>query len=132
MFPSLYELYYAEKGGGAWREKSSSDAQTKAERLRVSNCIALENAYFGIDQIDEFSKNCKNIRLTGSDCYNLSLFTAGKLDVLYSSSLNPVLKAGFELFVKEAGGFNIEHSHFIAANQKLGEKVKQQLIKSSL
>ncbi|MGI4775750.1 MAG: hypothetical protein ACRYE9_02290 [Janthinobacterium lividum] len=124
LFPALHELLYAEKGGGSWFEKTSMDSSGKAIRLRIPNNSIPEKPFIGTDS---FKHSSPNIRITGSFCYDLNLLMIGKLDAIYASSLNSVLKPGFELFVKEAGGFICDlNSGVIASNQKLTEKIKHQ------
>lgn len=131
IFPALHELYYAEKGGGAWLEKSSADTFSKNVRLRVSGCQAVENSFIASDTLNPLDPSIKNIRVSGSYTYDIGLFTSGKIDAICFDTLSPILRPGFELFIKEIGGFSYQYKDgLIASNQNLGEKIKQLLIKS--
>lgn len=125
-FPALDEIYYAEKGNGAWSEKSSVREINKASRLRVSNFGNLEKAIIASEDMLTCPKIFKNIRNFGSSCYHTCLFVAGKLDGIYSPNLNFYLKTGLELLVLEAGGFLIKNEkNFLVSNPPLADKIKQ-------
>lgn len=131
IFPALHELYYAEKGGGAWHEKSSQENYSKSSRLRVSGCQALENSYIASDRLVPLDSSLKNVRISGSYTYDLGLLATGKLDALCFDELPQILRPCFELFTKEIGGFNHQYNEgLIASNQTLLEKIKQLLIKT--
>ena len=128
IFPGLHDLYYAEKGGGAWCEKSSLESSNKNARLRISGCSTLENSYIASDRAEPLDTSLKNIRVSGSYTYDLCLLASGKIDAVCFASLNPILRPGFELFIKEIGGFNYYYNDgMIAANQALGTKLTQLL-----
>ena len=131
IFPALHEIYYAENGGGAWCEKSSLESSGKNARLRISGCSILENSYIASDRAEPLDSSLKNIRVSGSYAYDLCLLASGKVDAVCFASLNPILRPGFELFVKEIGGFNYRYNDgMIASNQTLGTKLKATINKN--
>ncbi len=106
------ELYFAEKGNGAYKEGFRSH-----ERLRVS-AVKDETAALIAAQVG-YARGCaeytaayrdlfaesENVRVNGSVSLSLAMVAAGKADVCFSlgNNLNPVL-AGL-LLVREAGGY---------------------------
>lgn len=127
-FPALDEIYYAEKGGGAWVEKNTlnNTSNSKGVRLRVSGIDNIKNALIATDNDDLAEK--KNIRVFGSHCYEMTLLAAGKLDIVSFSSLNYTLKPGFELVATEAGGsVVIRDKKFIATNYELKDNLNLRL-----
>lgn len=124
-FPILGEIYYSEKGGGVWVEKGFTDTNKKV-RLRISAQHNIDKAIMVGDDIRYLGKMSKNIRYFGSSCYDLACFIAGKVDIICNFNLDPNLKYGFELMIKEAGGIIMNDSNnFIAANFNLAKKFKQ-------
>lgn len=130
-FPALCETYFAEKGCGVWVEKNDSNSFGKTSRLRASACSSVDKALVAIDNTIDLG-DMKNTRLLGSPCYDIALFAAGKFDAVYSSYSKPILSYGFELLVRESGGFIVKNDNpFIASNQNLVEKFRQSILKRS-
>ena len=102
--PATSDLYFAEKGSGAFKEGYRSH-----ERLRVSARKDLSEALLGADN-SALADSVAGVRVSG--CLNLDLaaIASGKLDVLVSQE-NPieVFSAGL-LLVKEAGGYVYEYN----------------------
>ncbi|WP_041405581.1 inositol monophosphatase family protein [Rickettsia prowazekii] len=126
-FPVLNEIYYAEKGKGAWIEKINFNSNYHVLRLRVSdnadlkNCLAIVEGV-NYDNFEEIKLN--NIRSFGSPCYGAALVSLGKVDLIYLSLLNFTLYYAFELLIKEAGGIIIDSSDkFICANRYIAKKL---------
>lgn len=126
-FPALGDMYYAEKGKGAWVEKSSSNFAGGAFRLRVSGVNKLEDSLVNCSslQLGLAQKISSNIRIFGSCSYQVSLLSSGKLDcVLFPH--NPITAAGFDLLIREAGGLSyVQNGIFVGSNYQLHEKIKQ-------
>jgi myo-inositol-1(or 4)-monophosphatase len=123
-FPALDEIYYAEKGRGVWSENNT----TNNSRLRVSGCASIDNFLIATDDLNINPVFLKNARIFGCHCYGMLLLTVGKIDVVYFSSLNYTLKAGFDLIVQESGGAIINNDRmFIATNYELSKKFKHLL-----
>ncbi|BBJ31280.1 inositol monophosphatase [Rickettsia asiatica] len=136
-FPALNEIYYAEKGKGAWIEKNNLNSNYQGLRLRVSdnadlkNCLAiiedvnhndLEEIYSGEVKSDYIN----NMRSFGSPCYAATLVASGKADLICLSLLNFTLYYAFELLIKEAGGIIIDSSDkFIYSNRYIAKKLKK-------
>lgn len=126
-FPALNEIYYVEKGRGVWVDGSTSSRG----RLRVSGASYIDRAIIAVDDLALDSIATKNIRIFGSHCYAMQMFAAGKIDAIYFSSLGDILRAGFDLMVRESGGVVISNDKekFIATNFELEEKLRHVIAK---
>lgn len=112
--PARDELFFAEKGKGAFREGFRSH-----ERLRVSSKQDLEGAVIAVkpDVNDkEISYKLINnvigasaeVRVSGCVCLDLAYVAAGKLDaVIAPNAMQASISAGL-LLVKEAGGMVLD------------------------
>ena len=144
--PALDNLYFAEKGKGAFKE-----GYRNHERLRVSARKDLSEALIGTlvsydkssAEYDAVQKKivaaCDNIRVSGSCALDLAYVAAGKLDAHISLKNNLADFAAGLLLVKEAGGYIydinqkdirsenldlvIQSGNLIATNAELGQKV---------
>ncbi len=126
-FPALYEIYYAEKGSGAWLQKSSFNE--KAIRLRVANCRDIENAVIAADAIDNNVKLFKEIRNFGCHSYACALLATSKVDAIFLSSVDVTLSHCFNTMIIESGGTISENmnNRFIASNYQIADKIKSKL-----
>jgi fructose-1,6-bisphosphatase/inositol monophosphatase family enzyme len=124
-FPALGEIYYTEKGRGAWCDRLASNV-TGAFRTRVSGRRTTD------DMMIASSNNLINIAKTISsnvrvfDCYTYSLaqLIRGKIDALIIEPRNISL-AGIELFIKESGGVSYIHdNNLLVSNFELHKKIK--------
>ncbi len=112
--PVLNELYYAEKGQGAFVMRP-----TGTERLRVSSRTKLETAMFELntstfgrcpDLINSFIDKHSPVRISGSTTLNLASLAAGRVDAFIEYRVNLWDIAGGYLLVKEAGGVAVTWS----------------------
>jgi myo-inositol-1(or 4)-monophosphatase len=106
------ELYFAEKGNGAYKEGFRSH-----ERLRVSPVKEAEQALIAAqigynydtpeynESLLKVLKNSKNIRMTGAVSLNMAYVAAGKNDICLSLGNRFNSVAAGLLLVKEAGGY---------------------------
>ncbi len=126
-FPVLDEVYYAEKGRGAWVEKNDLCSNHKGLRLRVSDNDNLENCLTIIEDLkNNNSHEINNSRTFGSSCYAVMLLASGKVDLIYLPLLNFTLYYAFDLFIKEAGGIIVNSSDkFIYSNHYITRKLKK-------
>ncbi|AFC73967.1 inositol monophosphatase family protein [Rickettsia montanensis] len=128
-FPALYEIYYAEKGKGAWIEKNNLNSNYQGLRLRVSDNADLKNCLAIIEDVnhnDLEEIGVDNIRSFGSPCYGATLVASGKADLICLSLLNFTLYYAFELFIKEAGGIIIDSSDkFLYSNRYIAKKLEK-------
>jgi myo-inositol-1(or 4)-monophosphatase len=126
-FPVLNEIYYVEKGRGIWADSNNINKG----RLRVSGISYLDKSLVAIDNWDIDSISGRNIRVFGSHCYAMQMFAAGKVDAVYFLSLSDILRAGFDLIVKESGGVVISNDEqkFVATNYELAEKFRSVISK---
>jgi fructose-1,6-bisphosphatase/inositol monophosphatase family enzyme len=129
-FPIMNEIYYCKQGAGAWLEKDFSNSLNRAARLRVSNVLGAGQAKLvASDHYETALAISKHIRCFGSSCYDMALFCSGKVDIFHSSFIDKTLKMGFELMIRECGGFIIDNrTNLIASNySKLMNNNKSQL-----
>lgn len=144
--PALDNMYFAEKGKGAFKE-----GYRNHERLRVSGRKDLADAFIGtlvsydknISEYESIQKSivaaCDNIRVSGSCALDLAYVASGKLDAHVSLNNRLADFAAGLLLVKEAGGYVydlnqkdirtenlaqvIASGNIIASNANLGKKV---------
>lgn len=124
--PVLDELYYAEKGTGAYLMTARGD-----RRLRVSGRRNLADALIGIDiagkdaaAIDLYQErlriitaNTEGARRMGAPSLALAMVAAGKLDAYWCHDIAPTSIAAGLVMVKEAGG----HARSASGKDKLLE-----------
>lgn len=111
--PVRDELYFAEKGKGAYKEGFRSH-----ERLRVSAKQDLEGALIAVKPNNDVEMSaklvnntlmyCKDVRVGGATALDLAYVASGKLDGVFApSSMLASIVAGV-LLVKEAGGMVLD------------------------
>jgi myo-inositol-1(or 4)-monophosphatase len=124
-FPALGEIFYAEKGRGAWVQKHSSHASGDV-RIRSSNCSEIANSMLlsSHDQIHNLDKiKYSHLRVFDSFAYSTAMLASGKVDIcLFSES---IISNGMELIVQESGGRSFTNNNlFIGSNFQLSDKIK--------
>ncbi len=112
--PALDELFFAEKGKGAFKEGFRSH-----ERLRVSAKQELEGALVAIKTdvndketsyklINNVISACGDVRVSGAVALDLAYLASGKIDaVIAPNAMQASIAAGI-LLVKEAGGMVLD------------------------
>jgi myo-inositol-1(or 4)-monophosphatase len=111
--PITDDMYFAEKGKGAYKEGFRSH-----ERLRVSAKQELEGALVAIkpngdvETTAKYVNNtialCKDVRVSGATALDLAYVASGKLDaVIAPSSMLASIAAGV-LLVRESGGLALD------------------------
>lgn len=102
--PVYDELFFAEKGCGAFKEGFRSH-----ERLRVAGAKIAEQALIGCGADAELFRKAlslsKNVQVKGVNSLDLAYLAAGKLDIVASADNLPQTIAAGMLLVKEAGGY---------------------------
>lgn len=137
--PASQELYFAEKGRGAFREGFRSH-----ERLRVSGRKDLSEALVSVNNASVLPE-AENRRLQGCLSMDLAMAAAGRFDAVVSSGNSAATIAAGMLLVKESGGYVYElnqkdirtddlasvlaSGNLIAVNAELGRKVHELLNK---
>jgi len=112
--PARDELFFAEKGKGAFKEGFRSH-----ERLRASAKGDLDGALVGVKPsasdmalsakiINNAVALCREVRISGSAALDLAYLAAGKLDVVIAPGLTLATMAAGVLLVKEAGGMVLD------------------------
>ena len=108
--PARDELFFAEKGKGAYKEGFRSH-----ERLRVASKSELEGALVAIKPtasdtelsakiINNTLALCHDVRASGSVALSLAYVAAGKLDAVIAPNCDIASIAAGVMLVKEAGG----------------------------
>lgn len=131
--PATTELFFAEKGQGAFKEGFRNH-----ERLRVSARKDIGEALVGAEN-GTLQPQAAGLRISGSVCLDLTAVASGKLDALVSEGNSPAAIAAGILLVREAGGVVYELNQkdirvadlasvmatgsLIAANPALGAKL---------
>ncbi|GAB4162504.1 MAG: inositol monophosphatase [Rickettsiaceae bacterium] len=124
-FPALGEIYYVEKGKGAWLERHASNFPG-ATRLRVSGTEEVKDAIISTPlSLIELAKPFQGVRIFESCAYSLAQLIAGKIDIIIAEPSN-LTASGVQLFTEEAAGACQTHGQrVVASNFKLTEKIKQ-------
>jgi len=126
-FPVLNEIYYAEKGKGAWVEKNNLSSSHQGLRLRFSDNSNLKDCLTIIETLENDDlQEVSNTRTFGSFCYAAALLASGKADLLYLPLLNFTLHYAFDLLIKEAGGIAIDsQDKLIYSNRYIAKQIKK-------
>ena len=126
--PITNELYYAEKGQGAFLMTAGGN-----KRLRVSGRTKMAHVLLGSngfscsknrDLIARFSKEVASVRFNGCTTLSLASVAAGQLDAYIASRFKLWDVAAGYLMIKEAGGFVSDFDQ----NRPLLDIVKAQTI----
>ncbi|MEZ5916479.1 MAG: inositol monophosphatase family protein [Parvularculaceae bacterium] len=136
--PATDELYWAEKGEGAW---------VNDRRLRVSSVSSLEDSLFAtglpfkgfpgreqsLKETDKVLSETSGVRRFGSAALDLAFVAAGKYDAYWERNLNPWDVGAGIVLVREAGGIVAEidggakpmhNGSILAANAVIFDKAK--------
>ncbi|PIN82702.1 inositol monophosphatase [Candidatus Micrarchaeota archaeon CG11_big_fil_rev_8_21_14_0_20_47_5] len=140
-FPLQNELYYAEKGKGAFlngkRIRVSKKKDTRSSLLVFDDPRALDSFRTKEGDIKEFADKFFAVRVLGSACYTHALLAKGTIDACFHPKLKPGDFAAGKILIEEAGGriedverneTQMERSvRFLATNGKLHAKIKRML-----
>lgn len=139
--PAANELYWAEKGEGAWLND---------KRLRVSSRTSLEECLFAtglpfkgkpgreraLKEVDRVLDQTAGVRRFGSAALDLAFVAAGRFDAYWERDLNSWDVGAGVVLVREAGGIVAEieggnrpmHAgSILAANAEIFDKAKKLL-----
>ncbi|MYM54792.1 inositol monophosphatase family protein [Thalassovita mangrovi] len=135
--PAKDEMFYAEKGAGAWLNDSN--------RLRVSGRNRMIESIFAtgipfagkrtlpatLQDLARIMPECAGVRRWGSAALDLAYVAAGRYDGFWERELNIWDLAAGTLIVTEAGGMvgpirdghdPLEHGDIVAANNEIFDK----------
>ncbi len=102
--PAADELFFAEKGKGAFKE-----GYRNQERLRVSALKDMPAAVVASDiESLPLIKDCENIRVSGAVSLDMAGIAAGRMDGLVAKGRSAAEIGAGMLLVKEAGGYILE------------------------
>lgn len=137
--PAANELYWAEKGEGAWLND---------RRIRVSTRVSLDECLFAtglpfkgrpgrdlaLKEVDAVLAETAGVRRYGSAALDLAFVAAGRFDAYWERDLNPWDVGAGIVLVREAGGMVAEidggqrpmHAgSILAANAEIFDKAKK-------
>ena len=141
--PILQELYWAEKGEGAFG--GGVDMMQRKLRVggraRLQDCLVASYIHRTDPKRSEADKNALsavgcNTRILGSAALELAYVAAGKIDAFWHRNLKPWDMAAGSLIVKEARGMAteidggsryIEKNNILAANERIHELVSEKI-----
>jgi len=139
--PSVDEIFWAEKGKGAYR----GDTKLVASNIEEMSKSILATGFPSdvnvarpkvINGINILSPNCNNIRSYGSAALHLAYVAAGRLEGFWEYGLNIWDVAAGYIIVKEAGGevthisgkpYNVDTSDILASNGRLHSELSSKL-----
>lgn len=102
--PVTDELFFAEKGCGAFKEGFRNH-----ERLRIAGAKNIDNAliYCNVDEtvLQSVLNISKNIRISGAASLDLAYVAAAKADAVIAQNVDVASIAAGLLLVKESGGY---------------------------
>jgi len=138
--PPLGEMFYAERGGGAFLRRNGRD-----ERIRVSEIDTVATAMVAtglpydiresgnnIENIGRLCRTAIEVRILGAAALHLAYVAAGRVDAFWEPSLNPWDIAAGSLLVEESGGrvshvsgspFHVDCRDVLASNSKLHQEM---------
>ncbi len=106
--PVTDQLFYAERGQGAWEngKRIHSSLKPLAENVMLSGSSGFSMEAFVIGQqlTYEFQKRCQGVRTTGSAEYNLCMAASGRAGGYYEMKLGLWDFAAGSVILEEAGG----------------------------
>ena len=125
------ELYFAERGKGAYKEGFRNH-----ERLRVSSRKDFQNAVVAVAHpdariVEKLSREIGHIRISGSSALDFAHLAAGKLDAVVSAKAAYNDIAAGLLMVKEAGGSVYDAEQKDARTEDLARTLKAETIIAS-
>lgn len=137
--PVLGEIFWAEKGRGAWFESTHQNILTKlrvANRSDLSESMAiLGSLKRNMSYSDLLLPHLQGVRCIGSSALSLAYVAAGRCDAFFQSDAHLWDIAAGALMVKEAGGkllglangkfIQKDASDLLASNEILGMKIQK-------
>lgn len=129
--PATDELYFSEKGSGAFKEGFRNH-----ERLRVSACKDLAGAIVSTEvrfkeNVSEYKKindailgETGSVRILGSSALDIAYVASGRFDASVSLANSVSSIAAGTLLLKEAGGYVLEINQKDIRSENLNEVLK--------
>lgn len=129
------ELYFAEKGNGAYKEGFRNHERLRVSATKEGN-LALVAANVGYEHgSEEYTVACRdifaetnNVRMFGAISLEMAAVASGKLDVSLSLGGNINSVAAGLLLVREAGGYVYD----LKREKIVADKVEQALLSSEI
>jgi len=126
--PITNELYYAEKGQGAFLMTPSGNRRLRVSgRSKLAHALLCSNAFSyskSRDVVVRASEKVASVRYNGSTTLGLASVAAGQMDAYIACRFKLWDVAAGYLIIKEAGGFISDFNH----NRNLFDIVKSQTI----
>ena len=136
--PVLSELYFAQKGSGAWLNEKRIHVSQKSALIK--SCLVTGFPYSYLDSengpLQVFEKLIRKgipVRRLGSAAIDLCWVAAGRFEGFYEHKLQAWDSAAGSLIVQEAGGtvtdfegnaFSVYQPHVLATNGKIHEQLR--------
>ena len=135
--PVLNELYFAEKGNGAFLNDRKISVSEETSVLKACLVTGFPYTYINMSNgpIEVFGRLVKKgipVRRLGSACIDLCWVACGRFDGFYEHKLEPWDSAAGYLIVEEAGGkvtdhegkkFSVYQHRIIATNGKIHDEL---------
>jgi myo-inositol-1(or 4)-monophosphatase len=150
--PLLQELFWAEKGSGAWFEELG-DSGGLRKRLRISTRSDFSESFLCLGSLRELTRSgldkaiapllekFHGVRSYGSSALSLAYVAAGNFDIFVQQILSPWDIAAALLLIREAGGYatdfagrnhTLAEKSIVAGNEKLQLAIVQELKKNHI
>jgi len=106
-FPALNDIYYAEEGKGAWKNKTRIKVKEQKDK---KDFFLMTSAFLRhpskLSQFkNKFVKKEINIKTFGCTSYHQSLVAEGKADATFESGIKPGDIGASPIIIREAGGY---------------------------
>lgn len=132
-FPALNQIYYAEKGGGAFRDFQRISVSEISRLDEALLCATSEDYVFG-ESDSSFAelRGKTGLFRTWGDCYGHCLVASGNAEIMIDPKMNPWDIAALLPIVTEAGGLCFDYDgkaasifgkSLVSANRALGESL---------
>jgi myo-inositol-1(or 4)-monophosphatase len=110
--PPMHELFYADRGQGAFLRAGGSDiplavSETpQVEEAIVATGLPYDIRYTGVNaaNITRLVRVAREVRILGAAALHLAYVAAGRIEAFWEPALNPWDLAAGALLVEEAGG----------------------------
>lgn len=138
--PPLEELFWADRGGGAFLRQDGGDEKIRVSEIgTVATAMVATGLPYDIrdtgNNIENIGKLCRTaieVRVLGAAALHLAYVAAGRVDGFWEPALNPWDIAAGSLLVEESGGrvshmsgsaFHVDCRDVLASNGRVHEEM---------
>lgn len=137
-FPALNEIYYAERGAGAWMNGQRIHVSAVSD-YRVATVVFTEKEYLldppSDNPVDNLRDAAGLVRGWG-DCYGHMLVASGRAEVAVDKVMSPWDCAALIPIIREAGGRCFDYTGkttiygqgLVSANKRIGDKLLAEFV----